>query len=299
MSATAYDRKTRERRHTKAVAYPEFLAWQAAITTRGLRERTRLDYKRTGAAFLIAYDKAPEEWTHLDINAYLATVSPGQRHKCRAHLSSLFTFLRKQDFIDRNPMEKVELIRQRPQQVPDIFTDSEVAAMCADPLLSLMLNTGIRKGECRRLQRRHISLDRAELRVVDGKGGKGRVVPLNMTAQKAVADLDLTEGLDPDDHLWFMRPGGGSVIERYKAVGEATFATWWRKALDRHAIDYRKPHMTRHTFATRYLRAGGKMHTLQMILGHASVATTINAYAHLDVSDARLDVLLLDMDVVR
>ncbi len=290
-----YADTSRERRHTQAVAYPEYAAWLTAIALDGLRDRTRLDYSRTGAAFLIAYDKQPGEWTHYDINAYLASVSKGQQRKCRAHLSSFFGWLEDEELIDRNPMRRVRIPKQRQQQVPDIFTEAEVAMMNADSLLALMLNTGLRKGECRRLQRRHINLDSGELRVLDGKGGKSRVVPLNMTASKAVADLDLTERLNPEDHLWFSRPGGGSVIERERPVGEATFATWWRKALERVGVDYRNPHMTRHTFATRYLRATGRTKTLQQILGHASAATTTDLYAHLDVSDARVDILLLDL----
>lgn len=286
---------TREQRHKQAVAFPEYAAWLTALELEGLRDRTRLDYSRTGAAFLIAYDKTPGEWTHYDLNAFLASVSVGQRRKVRAHLASFFRWLEDEDLIDRNPMRKVRTPRQHAQQVPDIFTDAEVAAMCADPLLALMLHTGIRKGECRRLQRRHINLDSGELRVIDGKGGKSRVVPLNRTALKAVADIDLTERLNPEDHLWFSRPGGGSVIERSRPVGEATFANWWRHALERVGVDYRKPHMARHTFSTRYLRSGGKVKTLQLILGHASSATTVDLYAHLDVSDARADILLLDL----
>ncbi len=278
----------------QAVAFPEYTAWLTAIELDGLRERTRLDYSRTGAEFLIAYDKPVGEWTHFDLNSFLASKTPGQRRKVRAHLASLFRWLEDEDLIDRNPMRKVRSPKQRPQEIQDIFTEPEVAAMLHDPLLAIMLHTGLRKGECRRLQRRHINLDTAELRVLGGKGGKSRVVDLNMTASKAIADLDLTERLNPDDHLWFSRPGGGSVIERSRPVGEATFATWWRRALERVGVDYRNPHMARHTFATRYIRHGGRTKTLQKQLGHSHSSTTTDFYEHLDQSDSRIDILLLD-----
>ena len=61
------------------------------------------------------------------------------------------------------------------------------------------------------------------------------------------------------------------------------------------------PHVTRHTYAVRWLRgqvgrtpaegAGppGRMATLQRALGHKSVQTTIDLYGHLDVSDIEAD----------
>ena len=288
---------TRDQRYKQAVAYPECAAWQTAIELDGLAERTRLDYLRSVSAFLVAHNVTPGEWTHFNVNAYLASYPAGSRRKVRAHLSSFFRWLEDEELIDRSPMRKVRRPRPNAQKVPDIFDEGEIAAMSQDPLLAIMLHTGLRKGECRRLQRRHINLDRAELRVVEGKGGKDRAVPLNLTAQKAVADLDLLDRLDPQDFLWSTRPGGGKVIQRDRPIGEASFHRWWVSALERAAVDYRNPHVARHTFATRYLRRGGKLHNLRTIMGHASVATTVDAYAHMDLSDARIDILLLDETV--
>lgn len=288
---------SRDVRYKQAAAYAECSAWQTAIELDGLAERTRLDYLRTVAAFIVRYNTTPAEWTHLDINAFLASYPAGSRRKVRAHLSSFFNWLEDEDVIDRTPMKKVRTPKQNAQRVPDIFDTVEIAAMSQEPLLALMLHTGLRKGECRRLQRRHINLDRGELRVLGGKGDKDRVVPLNLTAQKAVADLDLLERLNPDDYLWSTRPGGGSVVQRDKPIGEASFHRWYVGVLERVGVEYRNPHVCRHTFATRYLRAGGRLSTLQKILGHSSSATTSDFYSHMDIGDARIDVLLLDVPV--
>ena len=286
---------TRDERYKQAVAYRWVQAWQTALEVEaGLASRTRLDYLRSVAVFVIQHDMEPAEWTHRDFAATLATFPAGSRRKVTAHLNSFAQWLEDEDVIDRNPMRKLRKPKARPQQVPNIFDDADWAQLSTDPLACLMLNTGLRKGECRRLQRRHLHLDREDMTVMLGKGGKSRVVPLNRAALKAVADLDLTVRLNPDDHLWGSRPGGGSVIDRSRPVGEATFARWWTQTLERLGVDYRNPHVARHTFATRYLRAGGRLENLRMILGHASSRTTVDLYAHLDLSDARADVLLLD-----
>ena len=56
-------------------------------------------------------------------------------------------------------------------------------------------------------------------------------------------------------------------------------------------VRYRKPHTTRHTYATEYLRRGGRIERLSRILGHSSVAITDEAYAHLNLRDFAEDVL--------
>lgn len=271
---------TRDQRYTLAVAYPECSAWQTAIELDGLAARTRLDYLRSVAAFIVAYNTRPETWTHLDVNAFLTTYPAGSRRKVRAHLASFFTWLEDEEIIAKSPMKKVRRPRPNPQAIHDIFEPDEAAAMCENPLLALMLQTGLRKGECRHLQRKHINLDRAELRVVNGKGGKDRIVDLNQIALKAVADIDLLERIDADDFLWSTKPGGGSVVQRDKPIGEASFHRWWVKSLERAGVDYRNPHTARHTYATMLRRRGLGLDDISELLGHASVSTTASVYVH-------------------
>jgi integrase len=77
-------------------------------------------------------------------------------------------------------------------------------------------------------------------------------------------------------------------------VGEGTFARWYTDCLDRAGVRYRNPHTTRHTFATNWLRQGGRLETLSMILGHASIRTTFDEYAHLDTRDVLADLQLIE-----
>ena len=52
-------------------------------------------------------------------------------------------------------------------------------------------------------------------------------------------------------------------------------------------------HVARHTFATSFLRAGGKVEKLQRLLGHTDIKQTM-IYAHIVQADANSEILLLD-----
>jgi integrase len=69
-------------------------------------------------------------------------------------------------------------------------------------------------------------------------------------------------------------------------MAASTFWGWWNACCKRLGIRYRKPHMSRHTYATKLIRAtGGDLAATQRALGHASIRTTIDVYTHLSVAD--------------
>jgi integrase len=67
---------------------------------------------------------------------------------------------------------------------------------------------------------------------------------------------------------------------------------WWTRCLDAAGIGYRNPYVAHHTFATRWLKRGGRMETLSKAVGHASIATRVDLYGHLDLSDVARDLAL-------
>jgi integrase/recombinase XerD len=157
----------------------------------------------------------------------------------------------------------------------------------------LLIEAGLRKSEASALQVRRLRLDPSEVTVVGGKGGKDRVVPMTARLQQRVQELLLFEQLKPEDHLWYTRPGGGHP-QRSTPISKGSFAVWWSRCLTEAGVRYRNPHTARHTFATRWLRRGGRMETLSLVMGHASIATTHGIYAHLDTSDILIDVARID-----
>jgi integrase/recombinase XerD len=143
------------------------------------------------------------------------------------------------------------------------------------------------------LQVRRLKVDTAELVVIGGKGDKDRVVPMTARLRQGVEELLLFERLEPQAHLWYTRPGGGKV-SRSRGLGAGSFDPWWRRSLAAAGVRYRNPHKTRHTFATRWLRRGGRLETLSRAMGHESIRTTFDLYGHLDTSDVAADMALME-----
>lgn len=293
---------TRSTRHHEARAYRDLADWLASLRLQGRSDRTLDDYERTVAALLEWRDRPVDEYTLDDIVHFVLLkygATPGARVRM-SHLRSFFGWLYRRERVPKDIAAQLEMPRKRPQRIVGVFSDAELALIyAADPLACLLCETGIRKSEARHLQRRHIDLGLAEMVVYQGKGAKDRVVPLTRRAAAVIADLDLTEGLNPPDYIWPTKPGGGDTVRRDRPISNTAMQRWWgdpyKGVLARAGVPYRNMHVTRHTFATRLIRRGARLENVQLLLGHASIATTVDLYGHLDVEDARSDLALLEL----
>lgn len=143
-------------------------------------------------------------------------------------------------------------------------------------LIRLLLDTGLRIGEVHGLTWRDMWTEEAEpgsiyyyVRV-DGKSGEGSV-PISPATHRAL------RALSHQEHIWIGRTGQPMTTNgMQKAV---------RRALRRAGIDG-GPHMLRHTFGKMFLRAGGNLVALQLLLRHANIKTT-RIYAEPDAHDVK------------
>ncbi len=104
---------------------------------------------------------------------------------------------------------------------------------------------------------------------------------------------NVADGGTDEDKPENTRPGGGR-LQRSTPIGKGSVAVWWGRCLAEAGVRYRNPHTARHTFATRWLRRGGRLETLSLVMGHANIATTHSQDAHLDTSDILIDVPRID-----
>lgn len=278
----------RDVRHMEARAASDLADWLVFLDLEGKASRTIYTYHRETARLLRAYpDHEISDFTHRDISALLQQISPRSRHITRSIYSQFFEWAMLEERIGVTPMLRVPKIKQPRRTMRDIFSIAEVAQLEALPspdgeLFAILFGTGLRKAEARRLQRQHVDLDRRRLIVHRGKGGKSRVVAMTPSALKAVADLDLDENLQPDQHLWYCRPGGGTMVSRQWAIGDTTFSRWYADCIAKAAVTYLSPHTTRHTYHELMRLHGLSLEERKELMGHESIRTTVDQYGHVD-----------------
>ena len=146
------------------------------------------------------------------------------------------------------------------------------ATLRLSALVELLYGSGLRATELVSLPRRALSGDRPFL-ILRGKGGRERLVPISDRARAAVAAWG---ALVPDEAGWLF-PSGRAHLSRVRLYQLL-------KALAAEAgiaPERISPHVLRHAFATHLLEGGADLRALQMMLGHADIATT-QIYTHVD-----------------
>lgn len=264
----------------------DYLAW---MELGGAAERTLDTYERALARGALMFPNLElAAWTSAEMLHVAASFTEAQRRTRVAAWRSFFKWALRMGLIERNPVDKLPDFKPTPQRFIDTFSDEEIAVLTALPirdgaLMQLLFDAGLRKSEARNFRLLH--LREAEVVILKGKGSKDRIVPASPAVVQKVNELALLDGLAGQDHLWWSRPGGGKVISRAKPIVDSVFHRWWKRCLEEAGVAYRNPHVTRHTFATRWLRNGGRLDLLSMAMGHASIKTTHDLYSHLDTTD--------------
>ncbi|MGH3048228.1 MAG: tyrosine-type recombinase/integrase [Gaiellaceae bacterium] len=285
----------------------DFLAW---LSLARRADKTLDQYERDLALGCLLFpQKTVSEWTSEDMLHVLGRFPPGSQKRAAAPWRRFWKWAIVWGHVEANPMDRLPEIKAPPRKVIEVFTEPEEELLVSQAelrdtaLMMVLLDTGIRKGEARHLCGSHVDLDRGRLVIRQGaKGGKHRIVPIAGQLVTTLADLLLTEGIGGEDHLWYTTAANqhGQRVMRHRPIGEGTFHRWWAACVAYAGVPYRKPHTTRHTFATKWLRDGGGVVELSKILGHASVKTTIDEYAHLVTEDIAAELSrLLEMRAAR
>ena len=144
--------------------------------------------------------------------------------------------------------------------------------------LLVLYATGIRREELVQLKVSDIDSERMLIRIRQGKGKKDRNVMLSPRLLQELRNYWRAANPKPETYL-FPSKGthpNGDVPITSKSVWDAVQQAGVRAGLDKSV----HPHTLRHCFATHLLESGADLRTIQLLLGHADLRTTIR-YLHL------------------
>ena len=266
------------------------------LVEKGLSKATLESYSRDllrYAAFLVRCGRptVSEADTPLILKHLIELRAQGLGTRSRArHLVSLrgfYRFLAQENVLSADPSKLIDLPKVQ-LTLPDVLSVEEVRRLLNAPqsrnpqgirdaaMLEVLYAAGLRVSELVGLKLQDVHLDAGFVRVM-GKGSKERVVPIGQYAREKLLfylgkgrNLMLKNRTSPFLFIAragrpITRQGFWKLLRRYaEAAGLAKNIT---------------PHSLRHSFATHLLEGGADLRAVQVMLGHADIATT-QIYTH-------------------
>lgn len=288
--------------------------WLMAKLARGCSRRTIQAYRNSVTMTLQKIGKPYNEITPDDIRVYLAIrvqndrVTKTTANNERRNLSAFYFWLQKEEILLKNPMNKVEVIKETKKKKV-AFTQMDLERMrysCKSTmetaLIEVLISTWARVSEVAGMRIDDIRNNKV---LVHGKGDKDRDVFLSPKAQLAISQY-LNDRNDDNPYLFPRAKYAGNVAAMAKEHRRNKMAEWYknpdlvgeghrdhasiedtiRKIGRKAGVKNAHPHRFRRTGATMALRTGMPLITVSKLLGHENIGTT---QIYLDISDKELE----------
>jgi site-specific recombinase XerD len=254
------------------------------LQRRNYSEITTRKYLQYVTAFARHFGKPPDQLGPNELRSYQAyllqerKVTPGTAVNCVAALRFFFIkTLKRHQFREFLPYPKDR------RRLPTVLSREEVARLInaagtlfRRTLLMTLYGTGMRRSELAHLKVGDIDSQRMIIRVVAGKGGKDRDLPLSPALLETLREY--WRWRKPKLYMFPTRTLGRRFDQPIsdKTVWIACNEAARRAGINKHVT----PHTLRHSWATHLLEAGTDLRTIQVLLGHGDLETTAQ-YLHL------------------
>lgn len=240
---------------------------------------TRQNYVRGVRQLMIHCNKLPEECTVDEIKSYLVH----ERDKSNLSSSTINIRVCSLKYYFRNVVYRPDLVVKIPnpriqKYDTEIITGQELNLLfrsCRDMrqllILQLMYDTGIRVRELRRLRASDFDKQHRSITILNSKGKITRVVYYGDRLRGTLIKYCKARGGVPKNTLI------DSYVLADSSLTMSGVQHIVREVVKRAGIKKRiHPHTFRHTFAVHYLNYGGSIFSLQRLLGHVNITTTLH-----------------------
>ncbi len=248
------------------------------MTVRGFSPWTHKAYVAAVVGLARYYRRSPDQISADEVQTYIAHLYQ-DRHRSWSTCSQAAHALRffyhvtlsrpRADFHVPAP--------RQPQKLPEILSRAEVCRLLAAPthrrhrlLLATTYAAGLRLSEATHLKVSDIDADRMTIRVEQGKGAKDRYVPLSVRLLKQLRE-----------HWQYERPGRWvfAAPAATRPIHPTTAQrVYWAAKRQAGITKHGGIHALRHAYATHLLEAGQDLHTVQRLLGHRHITTTMRYF---------------------
>ena len=216
---------------------------------------------------------------------------PATINRLLATIKHMFTKAVEWEMVEEDVLKRVRKVKQlkennrrlRYLSVEECQALLEGCDAYLQPIVTVALNTGMRRGELMHLKWENIDLKHGFilLEQQDTKNGERREIPINATVRSALQGLPRRL----DDGYIFSNP---ETKQPYK-----TLSSVFRRACKKARIQDFHFHDLRHTFASHLVMAGIDLATVKELLGHRDITMTLR-YSHLSPSHKVSAVDILD-----
>jgi integron integrase len=261
----------------------------------------------------------PDKMAEPEVNAFLTDLAVQRHVSASTQNQAMCALLFLYENVLRRPLDQLRVIRaKRTERLPVVLTRDEVRLVLGhltgthDLIGRLLYGTGMRLLECLRLRVKDVDFARNQITIREGKGSKDRLTVLptaiqptlreHLTGVKKLHDADLAEGFGKvylpaalsvkypaaagEWHWQYVFPSvkrsidPRSKTERRHHLNESAVSRAVTEAVRAAKIPkHATAHTLRHSFATHLIESGTDIRTVQELLGHESVETTM-IYTH-------------------